>query len=211
MSRTSDEAQDTQRWHGSTAGERTAERRRQLLDAGFRLLGGEGAAAVTVRGVTRTSGVSPKYFYDSFPDRETLLIAVWDEQYAELRVVVDAAVNNAPGDFSSRMRAALLATADWLVEVPARGRAMLRETMADDLLRRHARKRLPELVVETAVLSDDGGVLLGSLPPERLSTSVTALSGAIVNLFLEWTGGGLQISREQLVDEVLVFTGAVLG
>jgi AcrR family transcriptional regulator len=201
--------QDSPRWHGSTADERQTQRRRQLVDAGFQLLGTEGASAVTVRAVTRVSGLSPRYFYESFPDRDTLLIAVWEEQYAEVRAVVDAAIAAAPDDFLARMRAALLVTAQWLRENPARAKAMLSETLAEGLLRKHARRRLPELVLDTAVQS--GGGLLQGVDPARVELAVVALSGAIVNLFLEWSGGALKVTDEELVDTVVQLAAATLA
>lgn len=202
-------AEGEPRWHGSTADERQSQRRRQLVDAGFHLLGTEGAGAVTVRAVTRVSGLSPRYFYESFPDRDALLIAVWEEQYAEVRSVVDEAVAAAPDDFLARMRAALLVTARWIRENPARGRAMLAETLAEELLRRHARRRLPELVLDTAMQS--GGGLLAQGDPRRIELAVTALSGAIVNLFLEWSGGALKVTDEELVDTIVELAAASLG
>lgn len=200
---------DAPRWHGSTADERQSQRRRQLVDAGFHLLGTEGAAAVTVRAVTRVSGLSPRYFYESFPDRDSLLIAVWEEQYADVRAVVDSAIAAAPDDFLARMRAALLVTALWLRENPARGRAMLAETLAEELLRKHARRRLPELVLDTAVRS--GGGLLDGADPHRVEVAVLALSGAIVNVFLEWSAGALQVTEDQLVDTIVQLAASALA
>ncbi|HET7689856.1 MAG TPA: TetR family transcriptional regulator [Nocardioidaceae bacterium] len=209
MSRTGGVTDDAPRWHGSTADERQTQRRRQLLDAGFQLLGTEGAAAVSVRAVTRVSGLSPRYFYESFSDRDELLIAVWEEQYDEVRAVVDAAITVAPDDFLARMRAALLVTLGWLREVPERGRAMLAETLAEELLRRHARRRLPELVLDTAVQS--GGTLWAGDTPAKVEVAVVALSGAIVNLFLEWSGGALDVTDEELVDSIVELAAAALA
>ncbi|WAL68367.1 TetR family transcriptional regulator [Amycolatopsis cynarae] len=210
MSRAGSEIEDRPRWHGSTAGERSAQRRRRLLDAGFRLLGGEGAAAVSVRAVARNSGLSPRYFYESFPDRDALLLAVWDDQYANVGARVEAAIAEAPPDFPARMRAALDAAAAWLEEDPMRSRAMLLETIAEARLRMHARRRLPELVLQTAMASV-GGHALDDVTPKKLSVTVTAASGAIVNLFLEWASDGLDVTRRELVDSVLEVVSAIMA
>lgn len=210
MSSAGSDIDERPRWHGSTADERCARRRRQLLDAGFRLLGTEGAAAVTVRAVARQSGLSPRYFYESFPDRETLLLAVWDDQYVAVSDRVEDAIACAPQDFLGRMRAALDAAAAWLEQDPLRTKAMLLETISDTRLRLHARRKLPELVLETAVRAV-GGQGLDSLPEKKLKTTVTATSGAIVNLFLEWGSGDLDVNREELVDSVLDVVTAIVS
>lgn len=210
MSSAGSEVDERPRWHGSTADERCARRRRQLLDAGFHLLGTQGAAAVTVRAVARHSSLSPRYFYESFPDREALLLAVWDDQYAAVSGRVETAIADAPQDFLGRMRAALDAAAAWLEQDPLRTRAMLLETISDARLRLHARRRLPELVLRTAMRSVDGGAL-DSLPEKKLATTVTATSGAIVNLFLEWGSGGLPVGRDELVDSVLDVVTAIVS
>lgn len=200
----------TPRWHGTTAQERAGERRRRLLDAGRELMADGGAAAVTVRAVTRSSGVSPRLFYESFPDRDTLLLALWDEQYGLLADRVEGAIADAGPELAQRLRAAVLVTAHWFSEQPWRAVVMLRETLAEELLRRHARRRLPEMVLSTAARSVDAELLAG-VSPTALEVAVVGLSGAIVNLFLEWTGGGLDVTAEQLADEIVeLMVGALL-
>ncbi|MFD0806176.1 TetR/AcrR family transcriptional regulator [Nocardioides caeni] len=189
-------------WRGTTADERARQRRDQLLAAGLGILGDGGAQALTVRAVTRAAGLSPRFFYESFADRDALAIAVWDEQYAEVAELVEGAIAEAAEDFASRIRAALLVVARWLEERPARGRVMLNETLADPLLRRHARRRLPELVLGTMVASVDP-VAAAALRPEEIQLTVTALSGAIVNLFLEWNAGAIDVSADYLVEAVV--------
>ena len=61
----------TRPYRGIKPDDRRAERRARLLDAGLSILGSEaGPEAVTVRGVCRQSGVSARYFYESFSDRD---------------------------------------------------------------------------------------------------------------------------------------------
>ena len=84
-----------------------------------------------------------------------------------------------------------------------------RLSVAEELLRRHARRRLPELVLDTAMQS--GGGLLAQGDPRRIELAVTALSGAIVNLFLEWSGGALKVTDEELVDTIVELAAASLG
>jgi len=79
------------RWAGTTLDVRRAARREQLIEVGFALLGEQGAAAVTVRGVARAAHLSERYFYESFSDRDALLLAVHDrvaEQARTLKTII---------------------------------------------------------------------------------------------------------------------------
>ncbi|NLU84830.1 TetR/AcrR family transcriptional regulator [Rhodococcus sp. HNM0569] len=61
---------------GQGGDERRAERRAQLIEAGLDMLGG--GEAVSVRGVCKKSGLTTRYFYESFADRSALENAVYD-------------------------------------------------------------------------------------------------------------------------------------
>ena len=205
MSSTSEEA-----WRGTTADERAGQRRRQLLDAAHGLLGTEGAAGVTVRAVTRSAGLSPRFFYESFADRDALVIAAWEEQYDEVAALVAVAVGEADESFRQRIRAALMTVARWFEERPERAVVMLQESLADPMLRRHARRRLPDLVLTTMAASVDPSEM-ATLSPTDVQISITALSGAIVNLFLEWTAGRIDVTAEHLVESIVLVADNALA
>src|SRR6201995_4988654 len=80
---------------GVDAADRLATRRARLLEAGLDLLGGDGAAELTVRGVCRRAGVAARYFYESFTDKDELIGAVFDSVIAELAFTTQAAADAA--------------------------------------------------------------------------------------------------------------------
>src|SRR6202022_421569 len=87
----------TRPYRGIKPDDRRAERRARLLDAGLSILGSEaGPEAVTVRGVCRQSGVSARYFYESFSDGDVFVGAVSDGVTAALAAPTQAAVTAAP-------------------------------------------------------------------------------------------------------------------
>lgn len=210
MSTASDPSPDLRLWQGQTGSERVDERRHRLMDAAFELLGTEGATAVTVRAVTRASGLSPRYFYESFTDREQLLRAVFDDRFAVIKRAVGEAMAEASNDFDARARASLDATARCLEDDPRLGRAMLRETLADETLRLHAERALPEFVLGVALQA-----LGDSLPDEidraALQVAVLAVAGVQVTLFLAWCEGELRLDREELVERVIAVVNAIVG
>ncbi|MGW5386354.1 TetR/AcrR family transcriptional regulator [Nocardia sp. NPDC003963] len=185
-------------WRGRTLDARSAERREQLVDVGFELLGTDGSAAVTMRAVTRLANLSPRYFYESFEDRRALLIAVYDRLETELRTRFSAI--DSGGDLHTTVRSALLICATYFEEDPRRARVLLREPLTDDTLRAHSADRLP-LFLRTVVPAL--GAAAGALIPdseEVLAIIGTALGGALVALYVDWIDGRLPVPRDRLVD-----------
>ncbi|MDG3011574.1 TetR/AcrR family transcriptional regulator [Rhodococcus sp. D2-41] len=198
------------RWAGRTADERIDERRRQLLDAGYQLLGTEGASAVTVRAVTRLSGLSPRYFYESYASREDLLRAVFDDRFAVIHQAVQDAMVGADPGFDAQARASIDATARCLEEDPRLGRALLRESLADDTLRAYAERALPEFVAGVALRAVDVAAV-AALDPAELQVLILAVSGVQVSLLLSWCEGLLPLRRGELVDKVVAVVAGIVG
>lgn len=63
------------RWSGVPLQDRQALRRDELVSAGVALLGSEGGPALTVRAVCRAAGLTERYFYESFADRDEFVRA----------------------------------------------------------------------------------------------------------------------------------------
>lgn len=185
-------------WRGRTLDDRSADRRTQILDAGADLLGTGGTAAVTMREVVRRANLSPRYFYESFDNREALVVAVYDRFEGELLARLAGAP--ATADLTGTIRAALLICAAYFEEDPRRARILLREPMTDDTLREHSAHRLP-LFLRTLV--PGLGAAAAALIPasdETLAVVGTALSGALVALYLDWVDGRLSLPRDRLAD-----------
>ena len=113
------------RWAGIAAVDRRAERRRLLLDAGFELLGTEGAAGTTVRAVCQHARLNPRYFYESFGDLDELVVAVYERVVDELRDALCLAMDDAPPDRPAQMRAAIGAGFAFLGIAISLGRARI--------------------------------------------------------------------------------------
>jgi AcrR family transcriptional regulator len=74
----------TRAYRGRSPEQRVAERRGRLLAAGLDLWSELGWSGVSVRGVCARSGLTDRYFYESFDDRDALLLAVFDQVRDEL-------------------------------------------------------------------------------------------------------------------------------
>src|SRR5581483_1962254 len=96
----------TRVYGGVDAVERRAARRARLIGAALDLLGTDGWQATTVRAICARAGLTARYFYESFADRDELLLAVFDEIAQEAAAVVLDAVASAPAEAWAKSRAA---------------------------------------------------------------------------------------------------------
>lgn len=197
-------------YRGQAPRDRLAARRERLLDAGLELLGGEEHDGASVRGVCRTAGLSPRYFYESFADLEALHEAVLDRIVSEASAVVLAAMAAEPGaDFHSNTRAAIESFVRYLTDDPRRVRVAAVEAQSSEALQRCRRGGTRLLARLLAGQEPDCYGPSDDLDP---LTEVTAgmLVGGMANVLVTWLDGELDLSRERLIDdltELFVATG----
>lgn len=181
-------------WSGSTLADRRATRRGQLLDAGLDLLGTGGSGALAVRAVCRRARLTERYFYESFGDREELLLAVYGRVADEAHRALAGAVAAAGPDPRARASAAVNAFVDLITDDPRKGRVLLLEPLADPVLSRRGGELLPAFAA--LVREQLGGA--SDADAEVRMTSI-ALVGALVHLFVGYLDGTLGVPRDRLV------------
>lgn len=199
----------TRSWRGVSAEERRAERRSQLIEAGLEMIGTKGWAGTTVQSVCRTAGLTERYFYEAFSDRDALLIAVYDHVVAEAAAVVLQAIATAPRDFRRTVRAVITAGVDVLTADPRKGRLLAVEAAVNETLQRRRREAIraqAELLAQLAAeffgkKADPGDTHLNSL---GALGAVTEIGGAYLS-------GWLDISRERLIDHLTGMVVAAAG
>jgi AcrR family transcriptional regulator len=178
-------------WAGTTLDTRKAARRQQLLEAGFNLLGTEGTTAVSVRAVCRSAKLTERYFYESFANREQLVLAVYEHVDARAhRVLVDAVRDTS--DPQARAEAAVTAFVKIMVDDPRKGRVLLLAPMTDPALSQRGVELLPAfagLVRERLSGGDD-------LDRQMITMGRV---GALGNVFIAYLNGWLNVSRDRLV------------
>lgn len=90
---------------GQAPEERLAERRARFIEAGVRLFGTLGYHGTTMRALTAEAGLNNRYFYESFETMEDLLVACYEHLTSEYRARLIQALQAAPGDLDSLLRA----------------------------------------------------------------------------------------------------------
>lgn len=177
-------------WAGIPADERRALRRERLLDAAFELMGTEGWAATTVRGVCQGAQLNPRYFYESFADLDALLVAVYDRVAQGLADAVLGAMAQADPDPAVQVRVAIGTTVRYVDDDRRRGRVLYVEALGHEALNRRRKEAGGQLVDFLARDAEDIG---------RIGASI--LVGGFSELLANWLEGRIKVSRAQLVDD----------
>ncbi len=173
------------RWTGVPLEDRQARRRDELIAAGVQLLGREGGPAITVRAVCRSAGLTERYFYESFSDRDDFVRAAYDEVCTQAMGVLIPAPS--PRDAVERFVALM-------VDDPVRGRALLLAPEAEPVLSRCGSEWMPSFIDllqrKLTTITD----------PVVQAMTATSLIGGLTALFAAYLNGRLNATREQFID-----------
>lgn len=179
---------------------RRAERRVLLLDAAFDLLATGGSAATTVRSVCAGARLNPRYFYESFPDLDALVVAVYDRLVTDLTAEVVAATAAAPPDRRSQTRTAIDQIVTFVDGDRRRGRVLYAEALDNEALNRRRVETGHTLAELVAV---DAASRYGAPPPGEQIGRVGAaiVVGGFSELLVAWLSGRIDLTRDRLVDD----------
>jgi AcrR family transcriptional regulator len=190
----------TRSWRGVSAEDRRSERRAALIEAGLEIIGTQGWASTTVRGVCRQAGLTERYFYESFDDHEALLLAVYEHVLLEGIQAVLAGAAQAPHDVRATARAGVAAAVDFMTDDPRKGRVLILEATANETLQH---RRVEAVRTQAALLSEFAKDFFESRP-DPLDTNLTALAmvGALSEVGAAFLDGALDVSKERLIDHL---------
>ena len=193
MTTTEPTAEGARIWGGTTLDERRAARRRQLLETGLDLLGGETTGAVSVRAACRGSKLTERYFYESFADRDALVLAVYEDVADAARARLEEATRSTK-DPVELARRSVEAMVELMVDDPRKGRVLLVAPITEPSLASRSMELAPVIT----------GIIRSQLPPgtsERTRALIaTGLLGALMALFYAYLQGTLRVSRETFVE-----------
>jgi len=191
----------TRSWRGVSAEDRRVERRAALIEAGLEVIGTQGWANTTVRGVCRQAGLTERYFYESFSDHEALLLAVYEHVLVEGIERVLAGASQASRDIRGTARAGVAAAVEFLTDDPRKGRVLILEATANETLQR---RRQEAIRAQAALLSEFAKDFFGDAAPDPMDARLTALAmvGALAEVGAAYLDGSLEVSRERLIDHL---------
>ncbi|MDA4106324.1 TetR/AcrR family transcriptional regulator [Mycolicibacterium holsaticum] len=181
------------RWSGVPLQDRQALRRDELVSAGVALLGSEDGPALTVRAVCRAAGLTERYFYESFADRDEFVRAVYDDVCARAMSTLTTA---------ETPREAVERFVELMVDDPTGGRVLLLAPEVEPVLVHSGAEWMPNFI---ELLQQK----LTRITEPALATMVaTGLIGALTALFTAYLDGRLTATRDQFIDYCV---GMLLG
>lgn len=197
-------------YRGASTAERREDRRNRLLEAALAIMGTQGLAALTVRGVCEKAKVGPRFFYEAFPDLDALA--------AELLLQIQQAgldrarraIAETDGDPETKIRAGVAALITELTDDPRRAVVVFAQAYGNEALMRSrfaGMRRVAEVIIEqTRVVLD--------LPEGQdlaVATTSQLITGGAAELVLVWLDGGLEVDRDGLIDLLADFAVDMLA
>ena len=173
------------RWSGVPLQDRQTLRRDELITAGVGLLGGAAGPALTVRAVCRASGLTERYFYESFTDRDEFVRAVYDHVCTTAMSALTT--SETPRDAVERF-------VTLMVDDPVRGRVLLIAPEREPVLAKSGAEWMPNFI---DLLQHK---LTRITDPAVQAMVATGLVGALTALFTAYLNGRLATTREQFID-----------
>ncbi|OBK13137.1 TetR/AcrR family transcriptional regulator [Mycobacterium asiaticum] len=173
------------RWSGVPLADRHALRRDKLVAAGVHLLGSEGGPALTVRAACRHAGLTERYFYESFTDREHFVRAVYDDVCTRAMAALTSA---------KTPREAVEQFVALMVDDPVRGRVLLLAPAVEPVLTQSGAEWMPNFI---ELLQHK---LSRIADPVMQKLVATSLVGALTGLFTAYLNGRLGATRGQFID-----------
>ncbi len=182
-------------WGGTTLSARRGARRVALLEAALDLIGEAGAGAVTMRAVCRKAGLTDRYFYESFSDRDALLDVLYRQVAAEF---LDPMTAFADADDPDRIRALAEALVDAVLNDPRKSRLFLVEPYSSTGLGQTSIAVMPSF---TRLIQDH--LFTHIQDPVKRRVAALTMAAGNAGMLAAWLNGTLRASRAQLVDHVV--------
>ncbi len=183
-------------YRGVSADQRRALRRTQLLEACLDVVAEAGVAGVTAEAVCARAGLSKRYFYESFADRETVLVAALDAFFEAARAAVTPALSEPAATVGERLTRTVAALVS-AVSADQRAARLYVESSRDPALeqrRNAAYDEFAELILRYALEVE-------STDPRARVVALLIVSGT-TEVMARWLAGDLDLDETALVRTI---------
>jgi AcrR family transcriptional regulator len=203
-------SQLTRAYRGASPHQRVEQRRAQLVDAGVDLFGTIGYRAATIDHICARAGLSKRYFYESFPDSEALLLACYERCTNEFIDAMVTAVTEAPETIEAQLRAALVGFFS-AIDADQRGaRIFLLEVLGVSTAVDEAYAAQFNRAASSIEALAGDAFATSRLPKPQLDVIAQGIFGAILTVATQWLLDHRRRPRAQLIDATYVLVLAVL-
>lgn len=185
-------------YRGIPAEQRHADRRRLLMDAALELMGTEGWAGTTVRGVCQHAQLTPRFFYESFPDIDALAVAVYDELMESSVANSFAAYAAADNTPEAKAEAVIGTFVRELTDDPRKARIVFVEAVACAPLMERRRTTMSTFIAIGAAQARAFYNAADDDPFVEMTAAM--LTGGLGETLLMWLDGNLPMTRDELIE-----------
>ena len=207
MNRDSSTVPTGRKYAGLTPSERVHQRRAALSAAALELFSTAGYANSPVKQICQAAGLTERYFYESFTDREDCLAAVYAGLVEDMRGATLTAVQDAGPDLDAVTHAGLAAFIRYLTDDARRARVVLIEVVGVSEAmeqRRHAvTGEFAEIVIAIWAASR------GKPVTPQIRSMALALVGGVDHLLVNWLMTGRQQDPIDLIEACATLFSAV--
>lgn len=181
---------------GQSAAERRAERKAKLDAAALEVIGTRGWGEATMTEICRTAGLTERYFYESYRNRDELYLALLDRLADQVRDAMVGGLSTEPDDPRARIEAGARALVDVLFGDPRIGRAALSEGLDNPALQAKRREIIHSL---GTIVEEQRAAMFGpSADPARTAMTVAAIAGSTAEIFIRRLDGRLEVDDAAL-------------
>lgn len=189
-------------WRGLTTEQRVAERRERLLAAALEIFAAKGFGAAKVRDVCREAKLTERYFYESFTDKEALLMALGDGIVVDLVMEAGPAITLFPTDPRAALSLGAQAVVSALTDDPRKARILFVEVVGVSPAVEDRRRALIGTIAQVVGDAALAGRKHGGERPIEVELIARSLIGAAQELLVAFAREELDLSRELLVASV---------
>jgi AcrR family transcriptional regulator len=201
----------SRRYAGQSADQRRSERRDRLIATARSLLGDDGLAGITVTAVCARAELNPRYFYESFADRDALLDAVFNQIATEAAVTIFGAAALTAGEPRQRIRQAYATAIDIFTTQPGIAQT-LADLQTDETVMRH-RAAWARIIAELA--AQNAHILFGDAAYNQPMGTLAVIYGVggSLDVVTAWLAGTLELTQDEVIDtctELLLANGEAM-
>ena len=207
-----DDSAGSRPYGGLTYERRLAERRRRLVEAGLDTFASEGYARTPIERICGVARVTTRHFYELFPNKEALLVAVLDHVMDHARAAVFRAMAIDTNNPRDRVRPGISAFVHSYLDDPRYVRIALVEVVG---VSREVEKQRREIEREfDRIIEEQINIFAreGILPKRDYGLASHALGGAINQLLIDWAYLDDPPPIDDILDELaFLFQAVFLG
>jgi AcrR family transcriptional regulator len=183
---------------GKSAVQRQTERRARLIDACYDLMG-SGEGGISVRSVCQASGLTSRYFYESFSSLDELLVAVFDGVMAATSDRFLAAWAKTDGSIAGSVNALAIAFVEMTLDDPRAMTIGFKEAWNSEALMRRRVTTLHGYATNLAeTVAKEAGIADQRHP--TLDVAAFVVIGGLLEATLGWLDGDLHVTRDEFLD-----------